>query len=400
MSNCVIVLGKNYSTTIGAIRSLGEAGFSVLVYYIAARTNDGKVVKNSKYVNYYAEHIGRDTDAIVNGLIDIFSRNTMKPLLIATDDFTESIIDLNINTLSKYFIIPHASNFEEGRIVNMMDKSTQSKIAESYGFRIAKSWIIPFDNGNYIIHDSISYPCFYKPLLSVEGGKDGMKKCVSETELIEELEKVKTSNRVFNVLVQEYLNIDAEYTISGLCFGNKVFLPAALKKQKICQSHKGTTICGIIKPMNDLGPWYTKLEEMLASLDLYSIVDIELFRCGEEYYFNEINFRTSAVCYGVVAGGANIPGMFAEAMFSGKFKYPTIAMEYDKTVVCEKAVWDDYIAELITKRELDYIYNSADFFIIRNKQDPDPEKIFLKQVKRVKKIHYLKLRVKKILGTA
>lgn len=398
MENNVLILGKNYSTILGAIRGIGEAGYKAAVYFITGSPAQGVIVKNSKYVCKYTEHTGRDSKKIVEEILKEYAHDDCKYLIITTDDYTAWLIDQNRELFSKYFLIPHFSG--ERSIAEMMDKTVQAELASSFGFKTAQSWVVLYENGSYTIPDGIVYPCFFKPLVSVEGGKGGMKKCESAKELTAELGKVKNSSRKFTVLVQEYLNIDKEYSISAVCFGSQVLIPAILRKLKVCQSHKGTTVCGVIENADQLGEYRHNLEKLLSSIGLYSIVDIELFQCDGEVYFNEINFRTSAVCYGAVAGGANILGLFAEAVFSGKFETPEVDMCFGKTFLCEKAAWDDYITEFITKRDLKELYNSSDYHIIRNDKDPKPEKYFLKCVSRTKRIRFLKLRIKKLLGRA
>ena len=203
----------------------------------------------------------------------------------------------------------------------------------------------------------------------------------------------------FSVLVQEYVKIDTEYSISGICFGNQVFLPPLLRKLRISQAHKGTTVQGIIEKYPADEEFFQKLIKMLASLGLYSIIDVEVFRCGEQIYFNEVNIRRSAVCYGIVAGGVNIPGIFTDSMFKGVLDLREYSVQYGSVFLCERAAWDDYFSETISAKELKKLYSDSSYFIIRNTDDPKPESVFLHFVVMRKIKHFIMSRLQNLRGT-
>ena len=56
----VVVLGKNHSTPLGVIRSLGVNGYTLDVFYVAKTENESHVLKGSKYVSKVMEIVGRD----------------------------------------------------------------------------------------------------------------------------------------------------------------------------------------------------------------------------------------------------------------------------------------------------------------------------------------------------
>ena len=393
MENLVVVLGKNYSTTLGTVRALGERGYKTHVCFISKSQAQGKIVSSSRYVSRFFLFRKRDERLITDFLIGINRGRSEKIPLIATDDYTASLVDRHLNELTPYFFLPGSEN-GEGEIVRMMDKAVQCELALRFGLRAARSWTLKEENGVYPIPEDMVYPCFFKPLVSFVGGKDGMICCNSQAELRDGLLAFSRVGGI-PVLVQEYLKIDHEYSISGICWGEQVFLPALLRKLRVCQSHKGTTVMGVIEPFDQESEIYKRLTKLLASLKLKCIVDVEFFRCGDEMIFNEINFRTSAVCYGIVAGGANLPAMFAEAQQSGNFNPGENDISYGARFLCEKAAWDDYISEIISAKELKKLYSGSNYFIIRNTDDPKPESVFLCFVVMRKIKHFIMSRLKK-----
>lgn len=398
----VFVLGKNYSTTLGTVRALGESGHEVFVYFISSNRSFIEIVRSSRYISRFFEHSGFDEENIVRELKEACPEDLRGMILLPTDDFSAAVADSHYDELSHYYRMPYTEKKENGNIVRAMDKSYQMQLARSFGFRTAQSWRISVADGKFELSEDIAYPCFIKPLISFQGGKHGMKKCGSREDLKNELEALRKYGD-FDVIVQEYLEIDKEYSISGICFGDQVYLPALLGKIRVSEAHKGTTVCGIIESFGQEPQAYEKLIPLLSGLSLYSIIDVELFRCGEQIYFNEINFRTSAVCYGIVAGGANLPDLFVKAMDRGKFEEPETAVEYGKTFLCEKAAWDDALAGLLSRKQLRELYRKADYYIIRNEADPEPDRLFLRHAakrSRERQIRRAKRAVKKLLGRA
>lgn len=383
MEKRIIVLGKNYSTVLGAVRSLGEAGIPADVFFVTSGKQRFSIAGRSRYVFSYTEQVGREDEEIIRQIVSRWAGNPGKKLLMPTDDYSAALIDRHYRTLSRDFVLPHTAGEGDGEIVRLMSKAVQGELARAAGLKTARSWRVCLQEPAEIPGD-IVYPCFVKPESSFLGGKRGMMKCVSEAELEKELALLR-AQQVPEVLVQEYIEIEEEYSISGICLGERVFLPALLRKIRVAEAHKGVTVFGRIEEIRNLGEALEPLERMLAGIRFYGIIDVEVFRKGREFYFNEINFRTSAVCYAVTAGGVNIPAFCCRAMLQEGDEFPEATVAYGKKFLCEKAAWDDYIDGKLTAKELHRMYREADYFIIRNAEDPEPEKWFLRKA-RVRKI--------------
>ena len=127
-----IVFGWNYSTTLGIVRSLGLAGLTVDLYYIAKAVGDSRITASSKYLRRTVEHIGRDDEVIVADLENRYGGEDARCVLIPTDDYTASLVDRYYGRLSARFLMPHIGVGEEGALTHLMDKSVQSAIACSF----------------------------------------------------------------------------------------------------------------------------------------------------------------------------------------------------------------------------------------------------------------------------
>ena len=66
--------------------------------------------------------------------------------------------------------------------------------------------------------------------------------CETREALTEKLYRLQRAMRGRTVLVQEMLTIEEEYSISGVCLGETVVLPALLKELCIAEHEKGVTL--------------------------------------------------------------------------------------------------------------------------------------------------------------
>ena len=312
-------------------------------------------------------------------------------LLIPTDDYTAKVIDDYQKKLSECFVCPGIPN-KPGAIKLLMNKAFQHDLAVSCGLYCARSWELSVKDGRYSIPSSIVYPCFIKPLMSFEGGKKGMVVCHSENELRNALMKlVNNNNNLFPILAQEYLSIDEEYDIPGVSLGDKSILAIALKKTCISKAHPGTTIQGIIKDISILNDIQMKLQRLLEKIRFYGLVDIEIILSDGKWYFNEVNFRSSAVCYAAVAAGCNLPAIYVDYMLKGVLnKEFTSIIDKNKTVVCEKAAWDDYYDSFISSKRFNSLLNESDYHILFNQSDPVPMDNYYTQIKKYRIRRWIK----------
>ena len=184
----VVVLSRSYTPALGVIYGLGKAGFSIELVYIASQKGDSVIASCSKYVKKTIEHIGKDTESIVELLVKEYKSRTEQLVLFPTDDFTTSVIDSNSDKLSSIFKMPHVRGNCEGLIVNLMSKDVQLSLAKKKKLRTPQTLnvYLPKD-GEIIIPNEIRYPCFLKPAKSIEGRKREMKRCDTQAELFSAL---------------------------------------------------------------------------------------------------------------------------------------------------------------------------------------------------------------------
>ena len=386
----IIILGRNYSTTLSIARALGAKGCRVDVIYVSVR-KDTRIVSACKYVNNCIEIPRQEPKEILEAIRRM--RRDRKQVLFPTDDFTVELLDRNRDELSRDFLLPYINNNDPVRQIEYyMNKQVQLELAQREGFSTAKSWVISLTEDEIPLPSDLVYPCFVKPLLSANGGKNEIGKCASEAELLEKLIALQKKGRSV-ILVQEFLNITCEYVIGGVCKDQQVLVPGVIKKTRIAKHNKGVTVSGTLHS-TDLLPANTieKTESLLKSFRYVGMYDLELIEADDKLFFGEMNLRCGGPNYIYTLSGINLPWLAVKAMLNEGIEEST-ALTFGKSFVNDKVVWEDYLFGDITKKELKECYCSADVSLTDSTEDPEPGKVF----RRKMRIKVAKKWIKRIL---
>ena len=383
----VVVLSRNYSTGLAVIRSLGAAGYTVDLVASARRKGQSVLASSSKYVRNSVEVVSKKVksggdEKLLEELMK-YQGLPEKPVLFPTDDYTASIMDLNRDQLQDVFIMPYIVGGGQGSIMNRMDKTVQGALAREVGLLTPKEWIIPL-NEEFTVPEDMVFPCFVKPLESVTGYKREMKVCQTPEGLIRHLDKLRYKFSERSILVQEFLEIDYEIDLSGVSFDQEVIIPAIIKKTNVAQYEKGVTLAGRVVPFEELDEeTREKTIEMIQRFRYFGMFDMEFNVVGDKVYFNEVNFRSGGPNYSYFASGVNLPALYVkEALGLGHTKEEEKVKEYGKTFIYDKVAWDDHIHGYMTKKELDQKIAESDITLLANEDDPEPGRIFQKQMRK------------------
>ena len=393
----VIVLSRNYSTGLGVIRSLGEAGYPVDLVASVKQQGSSVIASCSRYVRRSKEvlspKIQGDTGAgLVDALLEYVGQEKGQMVVFPTDDFTASVVASYHDVLSPHFLLPEIRS--DRTLVEAMDKTVQAELARECGLLTAREWVISL-RGEITVPEDMVYPCFVKPQQSISGHKTEMAACDTAGELREHLEKMQAFYADRCVLVQEYLDIDREFDLSGICLDQEIVIPAVIEKTRIAQFEKGVTMSGRILSTEVLGELVEKMKELLRKLRYVGMFDMELNQCGDKVYFNEINLRSGGPNYAYCLGGVNLPAMLVGEMLGEKHDPKDEIMPgIGKTFVYEKVAWEDYIHGCMTRRELEACIRSADFTLLDNLNDPAPGHCFAKRIR----LSAAKHRLKQVMG--
>ena len=388
----VVVLSRNYSTGISVIRSLGAAGYTVDLVASAFREGRSQVAACSRYVRNSVEVVSKkvkdgDDAELLNELLKYKGMCDEKPVLFPTDDYTASIMDQNREKLKSIFIMPEIVGGGEGTMTEHMGKIKQSELARKVGLPVPKEWSISLRGDRVVIPEDMVYPCFCKPMESITGYKREMAKCEDETELLSHLNRLRRIYADRSVLVQEFLEIDNEIDIGGVCLDQEIIIPAIIKKTNVAQYEKGVTLAGKVYPLEELGQLQETVTAMLREFHYFGMFDMELNIVGDKIYFNEVNLRSGGPNFSYFMSGVNLPALFVkEALGEGHTPEDEKVEAYGKSFIYEKVAWDDYINGFMTKKELDECIAAADIKLLCNDDDPAPGEFFIKDmIKRARR---------------
>ena len=381
----VVVLSRIYSTGLAVVRSLGAEGYPV--DYIGNCHKEGQsiIAAQSKYINRSVEVVSKKVagggDELIMNELRKYRRMKKKDervVLFPTDDYTASVMDANRDVLKKIFVMPHITGGTEGLMVQKMRKTVQRGMALSAGLNVPKEWIMDLREKDIVIPEDMVYPCFVKPAESITGYKREMRICKDEKALWDHLFKLKNrfSNR--EVLVQEFLDIDYEIDMSGICFDQEVIIPAIIKKTQVAQYERGVTLAGKVVPFEELDEG-TRLSliRLMKAFRYNGMFDLELNVVGDKYYFNEVNLRSGGPNYSYFMSGVNLPAVAVKGLLGQSYDAEeTKVKSYGKNFIYEKVAWDDYAAGYINKRQLNKMLAAADIRLLESEDDPAPTEMF------------------------
>lgn len=196
----VVMLGANFYTALGAIRTLGRRGVPVyaLDYYFPSA-----YALSSRYVTQkiLGPNINLDQEGLADFLCDLGRKFDHKPVLMASADSYALLISRYAKELERCYLFPDNPT---GLLEQIIDKNGLSTLAEKYNFHTPRTTIV--DEGvdlNYVA-ETMPYPCIVKPALSHEFVKIFRQKCLftdNRAQLLKTLETARSSG--LEVMVQE-----------------------------------------------------------------------------------------------------------------------------------------------------------------------------------------------------
>ncbi len=384
MKQKVIVLGRNYTSRLGMIRAAGMAGYKVIV--IKTEHGSGykkeKIDQSSKYVCDYYCAPEPNEDELVAILNDKCKSETGKNIIIPTDDYTASVIDRRQRELENNYLFPNI-NHEPGAVVYYMNKELQKELARKAGLRVAEGWNARFDGKKFELPEGVVFPCFVKPRISFEGSKFYMKKCASKEELLIHFDAIAKDlikkNKKTDLLIEQFIQIEKEYVISGVTNGKDVFIPIFIEKGLI---HLGVTGTGTLINSLCFEDTVKKLQEMVKEFGFIGLIDIEMYESKGALYFNELNMRFGAAGYAVTAVGINLPNMLIQQLKGEDPEYIVNNQSFEgKQFASEKVCYQEYRDHLMDWKTFCKTIQDADYTFIGCDDDRAPGKVFWRSMR-------------------
>ncbi len=389
----IILLGRNYLTSISTARSLGKSGYSVDLIYAPIRL-DTEIVKACKYIETVYDIPSKKDEDIIEIIKTKYTDKSKTYILYPTDDHGIYIADSLRAELDENFIMPFIKGEDEKhQLEYFMRKDVQTEIAEECGFPSLKSRIIDLADENMVIPDDIEYPVFLKPVVSAHAGKSDIGKCADKSELQKRIAATRKKGRLTKFMLQEFIKIDSEIVMNGVSDGESAFIPAVIKKERIASFNRGVTLKGKLVASDLTKELTDKINAFLKKIRYVGMFDLELVVSGDKIYFGEINLRPGGPSYVYTLCGCNLPSIAADVLLGEELPEEN-NIKLDKTFVNDKVIWEDYLHGFIGKKEFKSLIETADFCLTDDGEDSEPRKVFDKRMK----VRAVKKLIKKVIG--
>ncbi len=299
LKNKVILIGGNHHNGLGLARSFGVNGIKPYGVIVGEGAEHGFVRKSKYWVKTW---VIKSDDEIVEFLLSTFQNEKEKPVVIPYSDGAAEEIDLNLDRLKEYFLLPSIGG-QQGKIAELMDKQKQVEFAQTYGIPMAKSCVV--DLSDIRLPEDMIYPCIVKPVVSAEGEKSDIRKCDTETQTVAYLQELRKKG-YHRFLVQEYLIYDTEYLMVGSISGqNQCWFNS--KKIRVWPVVGGSSSCLQVTSENNVQEFFDEVRNAFGQVGYDGIFDVEALRVGEKIYLNEINWRNSGTIYSVFGSKVYYP---------------------------------------------------------------------------------------------
>ncbi|MBR2028346.1 MAG: ATP-grasp domain-containing protein [Oscillospiraceae bacterium] len=383
----VVISGRNYCSNLSLARAFGQAGYEVEIIRVFAKKPRLRSVMKmlkpdaySKYVKAYNVCVTNNNNYVLKNMLISLADENRKMLLIPADDLVANAVDRYYDELADYYLMPNI-NDEAHTISAMMEKARQTSLAREAGLPVVNSCVVRIKKGSEIqIPETVTYPCFIKPNVSIKGLKTKMKKCETEEELIEALNKNAKKKKV-SYLVEDFIDIKRECSLLGLSTKDGVVIPGFFAADiGGNDSRRGVALTGTVLPVEDHKPLVDGIRNFVQSIGYEGLFDIDLIEAQDgTIYFVELNLRYGGSGYAITESGANLPGMFADYMLMGKpIDLDCAVKETGKTFISEKIMLEEYMHSFITKQQMKKLFSEADIHFVYNEDDMAPYNHFKK----------------------
>lgn len=395
MKQKIVIIGHGYTSRLGIIRSLAALDCEITVIAMVfhgwlgrlLRFDGGKPVDcHSKYVKRVLYCYAKGEEALVQLLLERCAVPGQKTIIIPDSDFSAAVIDRNQDRLKDFFLFPHIHH-TPGAVEHWMHKTTQKKLATEIGLNVTQDTTITIKDDRYSLPDGIRYPCFTKPLATISGGKQFLKRCDNEAELRTVLDKASQQFPNTEVLVEDFKFIGTEYAVVGLSDDENVIIPGVIEFIVNSKSHFGIAREGKIMPVTGFESLLDQFREFVRKVGFCGLFDIDFYESDGKMYFGEMNLRFGGSGYAYTAMGANLPAMLVESLQGKNYSHLLHDIDRTATYANERMCIDDWGFYHLTEKEMRSIISSADIRFVYDENDPGPQKkleryIQLNKIKR------------------
>lgn len=383
MQQKVVIIGHSFSSRLSITRSVAQIGCDVTVIVMTGYKRDGKTLNTSKPIDCYSKYVShvyychrRDSKGLMRLLLEKCTDDSQRVILFPDSDDSVVTIDKHKDELKEHFMFPHICN-GSGSTEYWMNKLHQKETARSVGLSVAEGVVIDIQDGKYDIPSSIQYPCYTKPLATMNGGKGGMHRCNNVTELCKALnEFITTRMRTGKVLAEQYKEIETEYALLGFSDGKEVVIPGIMQLLVISKKNKGIALQGNVMPGIGFEDVIAKFKQLVLEIGFVGIFDIDFFSSKGTFYFCELNLRYGGSGYAYTKMGANLPALMVSFFNNDIAKGISEEVQGGNVFINEKMCYEDWNYGYLSTKEFLNIVSTQAIHFVYDEKDPIPGLIF------------------------
>lgn len=287
--NKLIIIGSNNYNELGLVRSFGVNGIQPYGIIIGKeKEKKHNFLLKSKY--WAQTWLVESVEEAISLLIERFSNEQQKPVVITPVDSIVQKMDLMYEELSNHFIF-QSMNQKNGEIEKLSNKKQQSEFANRIGFKMLDSEVVhlPFTG-----KPPIKYPVILKPVAGGEGHKDDITICYGD-------EQYKKAIAFFEqkgydrILCQIYLRDRKEYVAIGALSPQESYISyTVIKNIRQWPANYGVGCFSEYVVTEEILSYVGELFKKLLHEGYDGPIDIELFEGQNgDIYINEFNWRSS-----------------------------------------------------------------------------------------------------------
>lgn len=386
MAQRVVIIGQGYTGRLSIIRSVASMGCDItlvvlLPKYLFDRSKREKPVDAySKYVKRVLYSENYNSEMLISILREQCIALDQKTVLFPDNDFSAAAIDNHRDILKEHFYIPHIHE-RQGAIEEWMDKVRQKALAESVGLNVANAVVVDVRDGRYTIPDTVHYPCFAKPLMSIVGGKNGLKRCNCTKELEEHINSLLIKFNDFRILCEDYKEIEREYATLGFSDGDEVVIPGILELLHVGHgTHFGVAVQGAVSPINEeFVSLVEQFKTLVKQIGFVGVFDIDFFKSQGKFYFCELNLRFGGSGYAFSKMGVNLPEMMIRHFLGESIKDMNKVVLGSCLYFNERMAIDDWDFGYLSLKDLLKYRKKSEIRFVEDDEDKRPQRVLNKE---------------------
>lgn len=297
LKNKVIIWGSDDFNTLGLLREFGDTGVDVFFLIKGARA----YASRSKYCIHY--HQVKSNDDGKKFLLENFSNEAYKPIIITSGDGVAVYIDRNKEELEEFFIV--SGTAEQGLLEKYTDKNAMTQLAAEIGILCPQSCFCKWNTDI----SNVTYPCLIKPAHQKPGHYNEFKFriCENKSELKRALKVVRHDSEF---ILQNYIQKEKDVLVYGArMWDGTVTFAGAMIRDRFADS--GSSSHGLMTGTIPKCVDKSKICEFLNRIDYHGLFSFEYGLIGDRAYFFEVNLRNDGTSHYFFQTGANIPLAYA-----------------------------------------------------------------------------------------